>query len=411
MNRVQKKLIELLKEIDGICRENDIKYSIAENTAYMALKEGCFTNEEYLAEIIMTLENYNKFIGVCSNELPKERVIENGLNNPQMDGVYSRYVDTSTTLIDIRKGRHYKYNGIHVVIRPLISYKPTTFIQKIRAIEVKSNSRNFIMSELKYSSFKKKLKILALIAMKPFFANASKYFKECISCNECKRSSYYYNRKKTKVKVPQKLMTEYKDVCFEDETLMCVADTQAWLRLISEKSGTGNLKETSYALNNFGIIASTTVPFERFLKICKKKGIYSNQSYKLYGDYQKYKALIFNPRDAAAEKDWMYVKRTRSRFELWELYKDKTDIIIREYNAGNLDSVKTELNPYIKNIKDYYAQGMGFCIDNELFDICLNIMKNDGDEKIAKSARKLIPEEFNEPVGIFLSKEGYLQSN
>lgn len=405
MNRIQNVVCKLLGEIDEICRRHDIEYSLAEKTALMAIEEGRFTNDEYLAELVMTADNYKKFLNVCKNELSENRILENAYNNPRIDGAYSRYVATDTTLIDFRIGRQHKYKGIHVVIRPIVSFKPTSLVQKTRRATVKANSKGYISSEMKYCGKKRRLKLQALMALRPVFGNPRKYLEECVNAEP--GSFYYYNGFKDRVSVKKSLIKGYTDIEFEGLTLRCFKNRKAWAELMTSNKRNKSLGVSSYAFGDFGIVADPYIPFEELIDDCKKKGLYSDQTFETYGEYKNYKTLVHDPRDKKIMKDWQYVRRTRHRFELWCYYEDKIDDIKAAYEAGNEEYAREELKLYIDNILLYHKKGLGFSIDRDLFEICMGILKKDGKGKTAAAVRKSLPKEYSETVGEFLAREGY----
>ena len=68
----QIRLLEILKEIDLFCRENDIQYSIDGGTLLGAVRHQGFIPWDDDADIMMDRENYKRFLELAKDKLPEE---------------------------------------------------------------------------------------------------------------------------------------------------------------------------------------------------------------------------------------------------------------------------------------------------------------------------------------------------
>lgn len=97
---LQKKLLELLCEIDEICLKHDIDYALFAGSGLGAERHKGFIPWDDDADIVMTLDNYEKFIKVAPGEMMEGRT----LNYLEQEGhdymfTYARYIDTDTSFI------------------------------------------------------------------------------------------------------------------------------------------------------------------------------------------------------------------------------------------------------------------------------------------------------------------------
>ncbi len=69
---LHQKLLEIIRDIDTVCRNNGIVYYIMGGTALGAVRHGGFIPWDDDLDIMMTPENYYKFKS-CFNSLPKEK--------------------------------------------------------------------------------------------------------------------------------------------------------------------------------------------------------------------------------------------------------------------------------------------------------------------------------------------------
>lgn len=95
----QQQLYNLLKEIDVICRNNDIQYVLAGGTLIGAMRHRGFIPWDDDVDIMMTRDNWNKLKEAAKTQLPPNRA----LLAPELDSNYTngfpRYMDTSVTAI------------------------------------------------------------------------------------------------------------------------------------------------------------------------------------------------------------------------------------------------------------------------------------------------------------------------
>ena len=97
MTKVQEYLLKLVKEIDEICLANDIDYYV-----FAGSMLGYERNEGFLPwdddiDLIMTEENYNKFLKVMRENPPANRVFECKEDNSEYPLQFGKYMSTDMT--------------------------------------------------------------------------------------------------------------------------------------------------------------------------------------------------------------------------------------------------------------------------------------------------------------------------
>ena len=75
MNRRQHYLLEMLKEIDSICKKNGIQYFLIGGSLIGALRSEGFLPWDDDADICMTYDNYLRFKEACREGLPANRAL------------------------------------------------------------------------------------------------------------------------------------------------------------------------------------------------------------------------------------------------------------------------------------------------------------------------------------------------
>lgn len=99
MNSLHQKLLQLLKEIDGICRKYNIVYYAAGGTTIGAVRHKGFIPWDDDADLYMTRDNFYKFREAVRKENPKDRVLECIDDNPEYPGTIPRYMDITTSIV------------------------------------------------------------------------------------------------------------------------------------------------------------------------------------------------------------------------------------------------------------------------------------------------------------------------
>lgn len=73
LEQLQNIELEMLVEVDRICRKNDIKYSLDGGTLLGAVRHGGFIPWDDDADVIMLRSEYERFVGACKCELDETK--------------------------------------------------------------------------------------------------------------------------------------------------------------------------------------------------------------------------------------------------------------------------------------------------------------------------------------------------
>ncbi len=127
---VQNKILETMKFIDKVCRENDIEYYIMGGTALGAVRHGGFIPWDDDLDIFMTPENYKKF-KVVFNKLKSNKFVLQEWKIIDEYLEYSKVRMNGTTFIEeVYKDRKDMHHGIYVDIMILHKCPNNKLLQK-----------------------------------------------------------------------------------------------------------------------------------------------------------------------------------------------------------------------------------------------------------------------------------------
>lgn len=123
-------------------------------------------------------------------------------------------------------------------------------------------------------------------------------------------------------------------------------------------------------------------------------------------EVKKYsKALKLNkkikPLNKQAKLNWNILLRAEERFNLYLYYSEKKMKIISLYENGMFKELSEILSVYDQSVREFLKLGLGLCFDMEITNIYVNLLINNGDEKIAEKLLRLIPEEHKQKIEIY----------
>ena len=134
---VQKKILEIMKYIDKLCRENGIVYYIMGGTALGAVRHSGFIPWDDDLDIFMTPDQYEKFKNVFEKQKNDIFVIQEWRTTPNYLEYAKVRMNGTTFIEEAFKDRKNMHQGIYVDIMILHKVPDNRFIQKIVYYESK----------------------------------------------------------------------------------------------------------------------------------------------------------------------------------------------------------------------------------------------------------------------------------
>lgn len=162
--RVQLVELEILKEVTAICEKHNIRYYLYGGTLLGAVRHKGFIPWDDDIDIAMLREDYQRFLEIAQDELPKHLFLQHYTTDPGYFFMYIKVRDSNTTFLE-PEFAHVKMNhGIFIDIFPLDRMPDSEWLQKAEIGVLRLLSRLYVRKRYHYGPKKgllQRLKILA----------------------------------------------------------------------------------------------------------------------------------------------------------------------------------------------------------------------------------------------------------
>lgn len=137
VRQVQDKILEIMKYIDTLCRDNGIVYYIMGGTALGAVRHGGFIPWDDDLDIFMTPDQYEKFKTVFDMQNSDRFVLQEWRTTPKYLEYAKVRMNGTTFIEEVFKDRTDMHHGIYVDIMILHKVPENKFVQKLVYLESK----------------------------------------------------------------------------------------------------------------------------------------------------------------------------------------------------------------------------------------------------------------------------------
>ncbi len=236
LKNIQNRCVGVLNVIDTLCRKYDIKYSINAGSVIGYHLYGGFIPWDDDVDIMMTRENYDKFLVIAEKELPEGFAVYNFENKRSRVNLISKVIDENTTVVEKYAFGGIKVEGVFVDISvydkiPRNKMKRKYFIFLSKLVQC-CRERNYNW-DMKNLSFSENLKIFARnigqFLLKPFNDHIYEYVKN--TYKNVKTESYDYAEMMFGFNgvLDSNILSEYIDIEFHGTKTMMVKDYMGYL--------------------------------------------------------------------------------------------------------------------------------------------------------------------------------------
>lgn len=265
LRKIQLLQLEILKEVDRICRKHDIKYTLCGGSLLGAIRHKGFIPWDDDIDISMLRREYKKFLNICKQELDSDKYFVQTVDtDPEYRWIYGKIILNGTTYVRAGQESIKSHNGIFIDIFPRdgkfdnfiiggIQSKCAYLLRKIMYSPVgaehsEDERARKIFRILSKIRKKDALKLLTFIQLLNFGVKTKmvrcwglmatgekkKYELGSKKYSRFKKSKWNVlseeEKKNRKRGILRCFFTEVMDVPFEDTTVMITAHYDEWLR-------------------------------------------------------------------------------------------------------------------------------------------------------------------------------------
>jgi len=228
LEKLQKELLEILIDIDKVCRENDIKYSLFGGTLLGAVRHKGFIPWDDDVDICFTRKEYEKFMKIYPDQKKDSLIITSVFNKCCLT--------VMSTNKDVLQENKYNIPGPWVTLFVFDNAPKSRFGQKTKVLLAKL-LMGMAGKPIHYKDFGRKTKLLfALTSLigKPFSLNTIRKLHEKLSTYNNKKNTGYmsvYNIYSGSLNIlfPIKMLKDYDNIEFENKPFMAMKNNSVYL--------------------------------------------------------------------------------------------------------------------------------------------------------------------------------------
>ncbi|MCM1368567.1 MAG: LicD family protein [Roseburia sp.] len=235
MTEVQKVILEIFKEIDKICRDNNIKYYAIGGTCIGAVRHQGFIPWDDDLDIAIPIEDYDRFLDIAEKTLPDHLKVYTNKNIRHYTNLFNKIIDERTTFIENSQIKYPDtYKGVFVDIMPLCGL-PADPKQRQKFIKrLKRYSALNILRRDHKSSWKRRIGSLFgwVLSVLPYNYFSEKIYKlyRSYPLNEAEYTGYVWHSDSVdRLTFPKEFFKEAVFMPFEDASISCPADYHDYL--------------------------------------------------------------------------------------------------------------------------------------------------------------------------------------
>lgn len=141
MTELQKKIFEVMKVFDRVCRENGLQYYMLGGTMLGAIRHKGFIPWDDDADFGLPRNDYERLLALPKTAFPEGFCLRHFSGENSIPYAFARLEDESTTLIEARRSGNGYVGGVYVDIFPLDADVNSVFVRMMKELKIKTEKK------------------------------------------------------------------------------------------------------------------------------------------------------------------------------------------------------------------------------------------------------------------------------
>ena len=434
---VQERLLELMDDIHSICRKEGLHYILFGKTAGMAVTYGHFQGSEYNFEILMPLMDVVKLGQYVDKHMSETRAMESWEDNEELKQMVFRFVDKKSLLIDGTVGDYFTKPGIAVTIfvtRPSRADDANLSAERyIQYLNSTGRKPRYSASDLKkmYEYLQKHGEAAAvrefnepeIKELTRYAAGLRKGWLRCLLTGKKRTARWvlrrnielaekggkeqiYVTRPGHRFAFSPRLYEHPGTVEFEGHTYQIAGDYEGYMKkMYGERWKTRSAERYLSSTSRLRLICDTDCPYEDYLESLDGDRGTLHEIALDRRDYTQWTKEVHSPLEEVVRLDFLKIRRSVDQLDVWTAISGSMDEVREAAARKDIPALRSLMEDYLERTDYFYFYGIGFYINNELFNAASLVWEADGRQEYAKKVFSLVPEVYRkESVDEYLER-------
>ncbi|MCR5667218.1 MAG: LicD family protein [Eubacterium sp.] len=384
------KRLEILWELDRICRKEDIKYTLWTESMLTAVRSRKLEDVNSSVTVAMTNENVQKFRKYVEENVAERYYCDDVITDRSIIRPMMKFGDKNSTFFPVNSCGKQRNYGVHVIIGVLYE----------DAAQANAESDDIILGwyykdKVNYPDTVKVNRALDKIndlIQKEGREQVAQYVREQYDRKEAGSKYYCYMMANGKTKkFPKEWFDGYCDIMYEGHLVRISENFAVMLKRYFGKNWIAK-KFNPKVYNRYNLIIVPQLPYHEYVEYLQNNGIDLKEVSEQKDAWIKESKEI-RKMTKKVNTYWLILNFCGERYQLQEIYAPKKQQIMNAYQAKDWDAIDEMMAEYEKRVKEYLGDDMGLVFDREIYDVLIALWSNKGLNKRVQHMQSCVKEE------------------